>query len=111
MGGNEAPDILRYAYATASFPPHGANRGYYSNAQVDALLAQASASPDHAVQKTDYMAVQQTLARELPVLNLWYTDTIAVESTRLTPIHLSAAGSFDFLREVSIAGGGRPVTK
>ena len=111
VGGNEAPDIFRYAYATASFPPHGANRGYYSNAQVDALLAQASASPDQAVQKSDYIAVQQTLARELPVLNLWYTDTVAVESTRLTPIHLSAAGSFDFLRDVSVAEGGRPVTK
>ena len=31
IGGNEEPDIFRYAYATASEPPHGANRGYYSN--------------------------------------------------------------------------------
>ena len=102
VGGNEAPDILRYAYATASFPPHGANRGYYSNPQVDALLAEAAATPDRQIQKRDYVAVQQALARDLPVINLWYLDTVAVESTRLSPLKLSPSGSFDFLREISI---------
>ena len=102
VGGNEAPDILRYAYATASFPPHGANRGYYSNAAVDQLLAQAAAAPDQASQQRDYGAVQQILARDLPVFNLWYLDTVAVESTRLSLIHLSPAGTYDFLRDVSV---------
>ncbi len=102
VGGNEAPDIFRYAYATASFPPHGANRGYYSNAAVDALLADAAIVSDQASQQRDYVAVQQVLARDLPVLNLWYIDTVAVESTRLSPIKLSPSGSFDFLRDVSI---------
>ncbi len=102
VGGNEAPDIFRYAYATASFPPHGANRGYYSNPAVDALLAHASSESDQARQVRDYVAVQQALARDLPVLNLWYLDTVAVESTRLSPIKLSPSGSFDFLRNVSV---------
>jgi peptide/nickel transport system substrate-binding protein len=102
VGGNEAPDIFRYAYATASFPPHGANRGYYSNAAVDALLAHAAIVSDQASRKRDYVAVQQALARDLPVLNLWYIDTVAVESTRLSPIKLSPSGSFDFLRDVSV---------
>jgi peptide/nickel transport system substrate-binding protein len=102
IGGNEAPDIYRNAYATASFPPHGANRGYYSNPLVDALLADAAAAPDQQVQARDYAAVQQTLARDLPVINLWYLDTVAVESTRLSPLALSPSGSFDFLRDVRI---------
>jgi peptide/nickel transport system substrate-binding protein len=100
VGGNEAPDILRYAYATASFPPHGANRGYYSNPAVDALLAHAASVPSQAEQKRDYVAVQQILARDLPVINLWYIDTVAVESTRLSPLNLSPSGSFDCLREL-----------
>ena len=29
MGGNEDPDIFRYAYDSHMFPPHGANRGRY----------------------------------------------------------------------------------
>jgi peptide/nickel transport system substrate-binding protein len=102
IGGNEAPDIFRYQYASESFPPHGANRGYYSNAKVDALLSDAAASPDQAKQKQDYDAVQQQLARDLPVLNLWYLDTVAVESMRLSPITLSPSGNYDFLRTISI---------
>jgi peptide/nickel transport system substrate-binding protein len=102
IGGNEAPDIFRYSFATASFPPHGANRGYYSNPQVDALLAHAAAAPDQETQKRDYTAVQKVLARDLPAINLWYLDTVAVESTRLSPIKLSPSGSFDFLRDVSV---------
>ena len=103
IGGNEAPDILRLAYATASFPPHGANRGYYSNPAVDALLTDASSHADQATQQKDYVQVQEALARDLPVIDMWYLDTIAIESTRLTPLHLSSSGSFDFLRDVSIA--------
>ena len=32
LGGNEDPDIFRYAYDSHMFPPHGANRGRYVNA-------------------------------------------------------------------------------
>jgi peptide/nickel transport system substrate-binding protein len=102
IGGNEAPDIFRLAYATASFPPHGANRGFYSNPQVDALLTDAANESDQDGQREDYIAVQKVLARDLPVLDLWYLDTVAVESTRLSPLHLSPSGSYDFLRDVSI---------
>ena len=41
IGGNEQPDIFTYAFATASFSPKGANRGHYSNPQLDALLDDA----------------------------------------------------------------------
>ncbi len=100
IGGNEAPEIMTYAYNSASMPPHGANRGFYSNARVDSLLADAAANPDRAQQIVDYKAVQQQLAHDLPVLNLWYLDTVAVENKRLTPLALLPSGNFDFLRTV-----------
>ena len=37
LGGNEDPDIFRYAYDSHMFPPHGANRGRYVNAALDAI--------------------------------------------------------------------------
>ena len=46
IGSNEDPDIFRYMYASSSFPPKGGNRGRYSNARVDALLAEAAATSD-----------------------------------------------------------------
>ena len=42
IGGNEQPDIFSYAFSTARFPPKGANRGHYSNPQLDALLDDAA---------------------------------------------------------------------
>src|SRR5207245_5762015 len=41
IGGNEDPDIFEYAFHSAKFPPNGANRGFYSNPRVDALIDQA----------------------------------------------------------------------
>ena len=105
IGGNEAPDILAYAYSSTRTPPHGANRGFYANPQVDALLADANANPDRAQQVKDYQAAQQQLARDLPVLTLWYVDTIAVASRRLSPLALVPSGNFDFLRTVRIVDG------
>lgn len=102
IGGNEAPDILSYAYSSTRFPPHGANRGYYSNPKVDALLNDASTNPERSAQVRDYTAVQQQLAQDLPVLDLWYLNTVAVVNKRLTPLQLSPSGNYDFLRTVRI---------
>ena len=49
IGGNEDPDIFEYVFDSAKFPPNGANRGYYSNPQVDRLIDQAGRTrPEHA---------------------------------------------------------------
>ncbi len=103
IGGNESPDILSYAYTSFHTPPHGANRGFYSNARVDALLADAARNPDRAEQIRDYQDAQVQIARDLPVLNLWYLDTVAVSSRRLAPLALSPSGNYDFLRTAQLA--------
>ena len=41
IGGNEDPDIFEYAFHSSKFTPNGANRGFYSNPRVDALIDQA----------------------------------------------------------------------
>ena len=102
IGGNEEPDIFRYAYATASEPPHGANRGYYSNPAVDALIAKAALTPGQTDRAAIYRQIQQILAIDLPSINLWYLDTVIVHNRRLEDIHLSNSGNFDFLREATI---------
>jgi peptide/nickel transport system substrate-binding protein len=99
IGSNEDPDIFRYAYGTGSFPPRGGNRGRYSNARVDALLAEAAGSSDRAVRKRDYVEVQQILAEELPGIPLWYPNNEVVHTRRVAGIRALGAGSFDFLRD------------
>jgi peptide/nickel transport system substrate-binding protein len=102
IGGNEAPDIFRYSFATASFPPHGANRGFYANPQIDRLLTEAAATADRSQQKTLYGDVQKILADDMPAINLWYLDTVLVHSRRLQNLHLSPSGNYDFLRDATL---------
>ncbi len=99
IGSNEDPDIFRYAYGSGSFPPKGGNRGRYSNARVDALLADASASTSRAVRKADYVEVQRILAEDLPGIPLWYPNNEVVHTRRIEGIRARGAGSFDFLQE------------
>ncbi len=103
IGGNEQPDIYEYAFATKSFPPHGGNRGRYSNPQLDALLQDAGQSEEMARRRADYVQVQQILARDLPAINLWYRDTVIVHNRRLTHVIPSPSGSYTFLETAQLA--------
>ncbi|MEO7145574.1 MAG: ABC transporter substrate-binding protein, partial [Bryobacteraceae bacterium] len=100
IGGNEDPDIFRYAFATASFPPRGANRGGYSNSTVDRLLQEAASDPTQEERRTAYVQVQQILANDLPSLPLWFLDSVVIYNKRLSGVTASPSGNFYFLETV-----------
>jgi peptide/nickel transport system substrate-binding protein len=102
IGGNEDPDIFEYVFHTGKFTPNGANRGYYSNAKVDALINQAKSELDQNVRKQLYAQVQQILAEDLPYINLWYYDNVVVHTRRVTGIELNPSGSYDFLKTATL---------
>ncbi len=97
VGGNEDPDIFRLVFASTSTPPHGYNRGRYSNPLVDSLIATANAETDQAARKAAYVQIQQQLAADMPSINLWYLDTVLVHSRRLTNVQPSPAADYFFL--------------
>ncbi|HET9098789.1 MAG TPA: ABC transporter substrate-binding protein [Acidobacteriaceae bacterium] len=97
IGGNEDPDIFHYAFASASVPPHGANRGDYSNANVDRLLQAAASESDQAKRRTLYVQVQQVLANEMPTLPLWFVDSVVIYNRRLSGVKADQSGNFYFL--------------
>ncbi len=101
IGGNEDPDIFRYAFATSSFPPRGANRGNYSNMEVDRLLQMAATESDQQKRRAAYARVQRILAEGLPTLPLWFLDSVVAYNRRLTGVKASASGNFYFLETVS----------
>lgn len=103
IGGNEQPDIFSYVFSTANFSPKGANRSHYSNPQLDALLADASVSPDTSRRRADYVEAQKILARDLPSINLWYQDTVVVHQRRLLNVVPSPSGSYTFLEYAQLA--------
>ena len=100
--GIKGPDIFSYAFASANFPPSGANRGHYVNPRLDALLDDADASSDSVQRRKDYVEIQQILARDLPAFNLWYLDTVVVHNRRLTNVIPSSTGRYTFLETAEL---------
>jgi peptide/nickel transport system substrate-binding protein len=104
IGGNEDPDIFEYAFHSSKFPPNGANRTYYFNPRVDALIDKARRETDPKVRKPLYEEVQSILAQDLPYINLWYLDNVLVHTNRVRNVQLNPAGNFDFLRTAELTG-------
>ena len=102
IGGNEDPDIFEYAFHSSKFPPNGANRDYYSNPKVDALIDKARQEVDPNTRKALYGEVQSILAQDLPYINLWYLDNVLVHTNRVRNLTLNPAGNFDFLRTAEL---------
>lgn len=102
VGGNEDPEIFEYAFDSAKIIPNGANRQYYSNPRVDALIAQARAELDQNARKRDYAELQKILAEDLPYVDLWYLNNVMVASKRVRALKLNPSGNFDFLKTAEL---------
>jgi peptide/nickel transport system substrate-binding protein len=98
VGGNEDPDIFQYVFHSAG----GANRQFYRNPRVDALIDKARMETDQNARKQDYAELQQILAQELPYINLWYFDNVVVYSKRVGNLELNPSGNYDFLRTAEL---------
>jgi len=70
------PDMYYNAFDSDMVPPKGANRGYFSNAEIDDLLETARIEVDVQKRKKLYAKVQKILAQELPYVSLWYEDNV-----------------------------------
>ena len=102
IGGNQDPDMFENVFATASFAPKRANRTFYSNPRVDALIREGRSTLDQQKRKAIYAEIQQTLAEDLPYINLWYLDNVLVHTNRVLNIEVGPAGNYDFLRTAQI---------
>jgi peptide/nickel transport system substrate-binding protein len=102
IGGNQNPDIFDYVFHSSSTPPQRANRGYYSNGRVDALLNQAREEVDPEKRKPLYDEVQKILAEDLPYVNLWYLDNVVVHTRRVKNLILMPSGDYGFLKTAEL---------
>ena len=100
--GAEDPDIFESVFYSTSTPPKRANRGYYANPRVDALITAGREEVDQEKRKQIYAELQRILAQDLPYIDLWYLDNVVVHTPRVTNIHVSPSGSYEFLREAEL---------
>jgi peptide/nickel transport system substrate-binding protein len=103
IGGNEDPDIFEYAFHSDKFPPHGANRSFYTNPRLDALIKQGRLEADPNRRKALYADIQTILATDLPYINLWFLDNILVHTRRVRNLTLNPSGNYDFLKTAEIS--------
>jgi peptide/nickel transport system substrate-binding protein len=101
-GSNQDPDVFENVFDTASFAPKRANRGYYSNPEVDSLIAEGRRSVDEKKRAVAYTQIQEILNRELPYVHLWWADNVLVHTRRLEKVQLTPAGNYDFLRDATL---------
>jgi peptide/nickel transport system substrate-binding protein len=95
--GVKSPDIFRYAFHSASLPPDGANRGRFSDAQVDALIGRATHAPALAQQAALYRELQALLLERLPYAPLWFEDQFFAARDSIHGYALDAHGDYDAL--------------
>lgn len=100
---NQDPDIFEDVFHTASFAPRRANRGYYSNPEMDRLLDEGRRTLDQEQRKRIYAQVQRILARDLPYIDLWYMDNVLVHTHRVKNVDLGISADYQFLNTAELA--------
>jgi ABC-type transport system substrate-binding protein len=104
IGGNEDPDIFEYVFDSDKFPPLGANRSFYVNPRLDALIKEGRSETDPNRRKAVYAEIQTILATDLPYINLWFLDNVLVHTRRVRNLTLNPSGNYDFLKTAEITG-------
>ena len=97
-------DRSRHAAARVSLRPDrrrsGLNRAHYRNADVDRLIDAASAMSDDDQRRLLYEQAQTAIARDVPVVSLWYKTNVAVFQPDIHGVRLSPIADFTFLKDV-----------
>ena len=109
--GINDPNSYYMVFDSSKTPPHGQNRGYYSNPAMDRLLEAGMTTVDPEARKKIYGQVQRLAAQELPYVSLWWVDNVAVMNRRLVGFDAYPNGSFRSLATLTLigpAGGGEP---
>jgi len=109
--GINDPNHYYMVFDSKKIPPHGENRGYYSNPAMDELVETGKITIDRGARKKIYAQVQQLAADDLPYVSLWWVDNVAVMNRRLVGFEAYPNGSFRSLATLTLVGpdgGGVP---
>ena len=98
--GFKDPDIYRYAFATASVPPHGGNRGWYSDKNLDELLNKGLLTHNKAARQKIYQEVTEHVTKNLPYIFLFHENNFAVIRKNVKNFKLFADGHYSSLSKV-----------
>lgn len=102
--GVKSPDIFQYVFHSQAVPPAGANRGRFSDTEVDRLIETALQASEVTTQAKLYRQLQHRLAEQAAMVPLWYEDQYAVQSRQWSAYTLYADGRYDGLLTMQYRG-------
>ena len=73
---------------------HFVNSSQYSNPDLDALLGAGMTEPDAEKRSAIYLDIQNILAEDMPVVNLFELEFLTVYNTKLKGAYGSAMGAY-----------------
>lgn len=96
------PDIYRWILHTEMWPPKGANRGRYSNPEVDRWLDAAASAETQSERRAIYARVQKQMQDDMVYIPLWYDPVIAVSGPRVKGFKPMPDGNLRGLMDVQL---------
>ncbi|MGH7814977.1 MAG: ABC transporter substrate-binding protein [Candidatus Binataceae bacterium] len=102
--GINDPNHYYFIFDSKMTPPHGYNRGGYSNPAMDQLVEAGAVTLDPSTRKKIYAQVQQLAAAGLPYVSLWWNDTVVVTNRRIAGFTPYPNGSLRSLATVTLTG-------
>ena len=99
------PRVIPQAYLTEAYISEGPfNESHWSNAEIDRLTAEASATPDIEARSAIYHQISEIFAEEGPIIIPFFMPVIAAASENVEGLEIHPfSGRTDF-RTVSISG-------
>jgi peptide/nickel transport system substrate-binding protein len=105
VGGNQDPIFFKDLFATSEIPTEtraARNRSRYSNQELDALITEALNTFDREIAKGLYARIQDIVARDVPVLPLWYQANMVIAKKSVKNIKVDASGDWGFVKNLTV---------
>lgn len=105
--GIHDPDWLSFVAHSRSMPPAGANRARYRHEGLDALLDLGRVVPGQGERAAVYGLAQEILARDVPILPLWFEHNVVARRAGVEGYRLRADADFSGFVDVRREAVGR----
>ena len=99
--GYKDGDHLHFVFHSKRVPPHGANRGFYSNSKLDEILDAAKSESSFDARRALYSRAQSIIASDFPYVFLWHRIGHSILSKKFGGFKLYPDGRYASLTRVN----------
>lgn len=98
--GFTGPDMLNFVFHSQSVPPHGANRGYFINSELDEILDKAKNQKQKDLRTKLYRKASKIANENYAYINLWHPNIIWIGKKCISLNEIHSNGSYTPLLKI-----------